>query len=266
MSRPVFPAEAPAARRAPLRLVTTSWDDGDPADLRVAELLGARGLAGTFYVPLVGYRGGPTLAAAGLRELASGGFEIGAHGVSHRTLRGLPPEELEHEVRASKSTLEQTLGREVGMFCYPRGRYDRRVRARVRTAGYRGARTTRLLGTRLDFQPYDMPASLQAFPHTGWAYVRNMAKARDAGRLWSYWRHGRGAADWVELGRRLFDRVLAEGGVWHLFGHSWEIAQRGLWAGLEELADYVRGRPGVLYATNREVLEMAGQRGAGGLQ
>ena len=37
------------------RIVTTSWDDGDPSDLRVAELLAARKLPGTFYIPVKGH-------------------------------------------------------------------------------------------------------------------------------------------------------------------------------------------------------------------
>jgi hypothetical protein len=39
------------------RIVTTSWDDGDPSDLKVAELLRARALSGTFYVPFIGPHG-----------------------------------------------------------------------------------------------------------------------------------------------------------------------------------------------------------------
>jgi peptidoglycan-N-acetylglucosamine deacetylase len=240
------------------RIVTTSWDDGDRADLRVAALLQAGRLPGTFYVPLTGYRGWPTLDAAQLRELAAGGFEIGAHGVTHRTLRGLPAAAIETEVGLSKRTLEQTIGREVAMFCYPRGRYDRRVVERVQAAGYRGARTTRMLATGLRFGAFEMPASLQVFPHTEWTYLRNMAKARQPGRMASYLGRLRGAANWVELGKRLFDRVLAEGGVWHLFGHSWEIEQRGLWAGLEELTRYVSGRPEVRYVSNGALAALAG--------
>jgi hypothetical protein len=41
-------------------IVTTSWDDGDPADLIVARILEERCLRGTFYVPIVGYHGNPT--------------------------------------------------------------------------------------------------------------------------------------------------------------------------------------------------------------
>lgn len=60
--------------------------------------------------------------------------------------------------------------------------------------------------------------------------------------------------NWVECGRRLFDVVLREGGVWHIFGHSWEIAELGLWGDLERLLDYIAGREGVLYLSNGETL------------
>ena len=128
-----------------LRVVTTSWDDGDPHDLRVAELLRARDLPATFYVPIIGYRQRKTLAAADLRALSSVGFEIGAHTVSHTNLPRLGPKELDREVRTCKEMLEQTLGSGVLMFCYPNGRYDAEVIRQVKNAGYTGARTTRML-------------------------------------------------------------------------------------------------------------------------
>ena len=105
-------------------IVTTSWDDSNPQDLRVAELLRSRGLAGTFYVPLRGYQNSETLCGADLRGLCASGFEIGAHSVSHRTLRHLRSEELVHEVTDCKYTLQECLGRDVTMFCYPNGYYN----------------------------------------------------------------------------------------------------------------------------------------------
>ncbi len=239
-----------------IKIVTTSWDDGDPADLKVASLLCARRLPGTFYVPMKGYRGRPTMKAADLRSLSAEGFEIGAHSVSHRTLPVLPEAEIENEVRASKETLESILRREVPMFCYPRGRYNQQVVDRIKSAGYRGARTTRMLSIESSFSRFEMPTSLQVYPHTKWTYVRNIVKARKPGRLWHYLSRFRDAKNWVELGKELFDRVLEDGGVWHLYGHSWEIEELGLWTGLAELLDYVRGRDGVQYASNSETLAL----------
>ena len=66
--------------------ITTSWDDGHPLDLRIAELLTKYDLQGTFYVPLHNSR--PTMSPAQIRELA-GSFEIGAHTVNHVRLTSL---------------------------------------------------------------------------------------------------------------------------------------------------------------------------------
>jgi peptidoglycan-N-acetylglucosamine deacetylase len=219
-------------------------------DLKVADLLASRGLPGTFYVPLTGYRGRPTLGLSGLNSLSSHGFEVGAHGVSHRTLSLLSPNEIEREVRLSKEILEDMLGNSVDMFCYPRGIYNSHVLRTLIEAGYKGARTTRMLSTELTFDPFEMPTSLQVYPHGKWTYVRNSAKARKVSRLFAYLTRFSSAGDWVALGKAFFDRVASQGGIWHLYGHSWEIEERGLWDGLKELLDYVSGRDGVLYASN----------------
>jgi hypothetical protein len=67
---------------------------------------------------------------------------------------------------------------------------------------------------------------------------------------------------WVSIGKILFDRVLKQGGVWHLFGHSWEIERGGLWTGLAEMLDYVSRREGVLYCTNSDILKYLAQESA----
>jgi peptidoglycan/xylan/chitin deacetylase (PgdA/CDA1 family) len=74
-----------------------------------------------------------------MREMRAAGMEIGSHGRNHRSLVGLSDRELESEVRGSKKKLEDGLGTEVTSFCYPFGRYDRRVREAVISAGYRCA-------------------------------------------------------------------------------------------------------------------------------
>ena len=62
--------------------------------------------------------------------------------------------------------------------------------------------------------------------------------------------------NWVELGQRLFDHMLDKGGMWHLYGHSWEIDSLGLWPDLREMLDYVQGREGVMYVTNGELIRL----------
>src|SRR3954452_4755575 len=107
-----------------MRIVTTSWDDGDPGDIRVADLLRSRNMAGTFYVPIRGYRGQRTLSESDLRSLVAEGFELGGHSVSHVSLSHLSRKQLIREVRDCKQTLEQAIGKSIQMFCYPNGRFN----------------------------------------------------------------------------------------------------------------------------------------------
>jgi peptidoglycan/xylan/chitin deacetylase (PgdA/CDA1 family) len=230
------------------RIVTTSWDDGDHADLKLAEFLRSRGVQGTFYVPIK-YRERP-LDHSQLRGLVSEDFEIGAHGFSHKLLWRLSPEELAHEIGPCKPILEDIIGKEVRMFCYPRGRYDANVVRALQEAGYRGARTVRMLATRPAFHPFGMPTTLQIFPHAPFTYVKNALRARSLESLQSCVVQMPRLGSWLELGKRLFDAVLQNGGIWHLYGHSWEIDRFGLWDDLGEILDYVGGREGVRYVPN----------------
>jgi len=101
-----------------------------------------------------GYLRRPTLTSSEIRDLSSSGFEIGAHSVSHKSLTHLPTRrEVEHEVRTCKEALEQIIGKEVPMFCYPNGRYDKRIIKELKAAGYKGARTTRMLSITSAFNP-----------------------------------------------------------------------------------------------------------------
>lgn len=241
------------------RIVTTSWDDGDRVDLKLAELLRSRGIRGTFYVPITPCRE-RSLDRAEMRALSSEDFEIGAHGFSHKLLGGLPAEQLAMEIGPCKAILEDLLGTEVRTFCYPCGRYDSNVVRALKEAGYYGARTVRMLATRLDFNPFEMPTTVQIFPHSRSSYLRNVARARKLEGLQVCLVQRARLGNWLELGKRLFDSVLQNGGIWHLYGHSWEIDALGLWDGLRAILDYVCRREGVTYLPNGEVLSFL-QRG-----
>lgn len=236
-------------------IVTTSWDDGYPADLELAEILSRYDLPGTFYIPMVGPDGKRTLQSDGIRLLHGAGFEIGGHTVLHTTLTDMSPGRIRAEIFGCKAVLEDTLGEPVSMFCYPKGRFDRTAVACLREAGYRGARTTRVLATREKFRPYEMPTTIQAFPTRPMGYIRNLTRRMALGALYSYCTRLYKKANWVELAKHLFDGVLQHGGIWHLYGHSWELEELHLWDGLEELLAYVARRDGVLYMCNSGVVD-----------
>jgi peptidoglycan/xylan/chitin deacetylase (PgdA/CDA1 family) len=247
-----------------LRVVTTSWDDGDRADLKLAMLLRDKRVPGSFYVPILPFDSRPALTHEDLRSLLAEGFEIGAHGVSHVPLWGLKEEELAKEVGDCKAILEDILGGQVRMFCYPQGRFDGNVVRAVKRAGYRGARTVRMLSIRSDFRPFEVPTTVQTFPHSRSSYFRNIARAGKLEGLQTCITHASRLGNWLELAKRLFDSVSEQGGIWHLYGHSWELDKLGLWEDLEEVLDYVSRRRGVTYLTNGELLHVLSAKQAPG--
>jgi peptidoglycan-N-acetylglucosamine deacetylase len=243
------------------RIVTTSWDDGDARDLRLAEMLRSRGIAGTFYIPIQPYRS-PALTHSELRALSAEGFEIGAHSVSHKHLWQLSAQELAEEINPCKPILEDIIGTEVRMFCYPRGRYDAAAMRMVKQAGYWGARTVRLLTTRSEFNPFEMPTTVEAVENPRLSYFKNAARARSIESLEACLAQMTRLGNWVELGKKLFDSVLEQGGVWHLWGHSWMIDESNQWKNLEEMLDYVSNRDGITYVPNWKLIPASPARAA----
>jgi peptidoglycan/xylan/chitin deacetylase (PgdA/CDA1 family) len=217
----------------PRAYITTSWDDGHPLDLRLAELLRKYGLPATFYVPLDNKL--PVLSPSQVREL-SGEFEIGAHTVHHCDLLTAPDHVTRSEIIDCKSELEQICGRPCTAFCFPKGRFRRNHVRNVREAGYRTARTVELMSLELPsvrdgvaMMPTTMQAGVNGFSRV----ARNSLKRM---RLENLFRHVRfGKSDWVATAESVLEHVIRRGGVFHLWGHSWEIDQMRQWENLERV-------------------------------
>jgi len=77
-----------------------------------------------------------------VRQLIAAGWEIDAHTITHADLTAVGPAQLWHEVHGSRLELRRRFHVPVDFFCYPSGRYNARVIASVRRAGYLGATTT----------------------------------------------------------------------------------------------------------------------------
>jgi peptidoglycan/xylan/chitin deacetylase (PgdA/CDA1 family) len=83
------------------------------------------------------YPGEQFLTWRDVDALLSAGWQIGSHGVHHLDLVSADTATIKYELSASKRIIEQRLGTTCDMFSYPWGRSNPRVRAEVRSAGYR---------------------------------------------------------------------------------------------------------------------------------
>lgn len=71
-----------------------------------------------------------------IRELAEAGFEIGSHGVTHRSLTQLAPDEVRSEMVISKKELEHITGKDILSVAYPFGLQTKMIRRVARSEGY----------------------------------------------------------------------------------------------------------------------------------
>lgn len=214
-------------------LFTTSWDDGHPLDLRLAALLHRRGFAGTFYVPGNNREGRPVLGSNKLREL-DGEFELGSHTQDHCYLTTVSDQAARRQIWQGRASLEDALGHGVDGFCYPGGKFRPAHRAMVEAEGFRFARTTCNLCLDTGTHAYERPTTLQFYPHTRAVYMRNLIRY---GRPLARSRLGLMAcASSNLLGLLKASLLLAvrSDGVFHIWGHSWELELFNGWNLLDE--------------------------------
>jgi peptidoglycan/xylan/chitin deacetylase (PgdA/CDA1 family) len=115
-----------------------TFDDGYASDSEYAlPILSARGLRAHFFITVgrtgkaLGYMGWPQV-----RSVSDAGHIVGTHGWSHVLLTHCSAKELDRELSASRKLLEDKLGIAVTTMSLPGGRYNRRVLASCREAGY----------------------------------------------------------------------------------------------------------------------------------
>ncbi|GAA0540328.1 polysaccharide deacetylase family protein [Paractinoplanes ferrugineus] len=231
-------------------VVTTSWDDGHRLDDRLAALLAKYAIPATFYLAPrnVEWRPADLLSPAGVRDLADR-FEIGGHTMTHRRLPTLSDAAARADIQAGKEHLEDIIGEPLTSFCYPCGDY---TQAHVRITGELGftlARTVRR-STLQPGSPLEMDTTVNAYAHrVDGPLALRMARGRP-------WTAAKLFLSWDELAIKWFETCRTEGGVFHLWGHSWEVDARGDWQRLERVLEHVSGRPDVTYVANRDLLAL----------
>jgi hypothetical protein len=213
-------------------LVTTSWDDGHPLDLRVGALLEKHGLSGTFYVPCTNSEGRPVMRSTEITQLARQ-FEIGGHTRDHVTVTDLAPYLAANQILANKRWLEDLLGQEICGFAYVRGRHNSNVRRLVDQAGFRYARTVKNLMSAPGSDRLQVPTTIQFFAHPSSVRIRNFVRKGPTPQRAAVLAALLGAGRLSTRCSRAAEACLRLGGHFHLWGHSWELDEHDLWGELD---------------------------------
>ncbi len=139
-------------QRPPPKSVAITFDDGyEGIYQRAFPVMKALGFAGTVFVitdymgksnrwdVTLGGRSFRHLSWFQARKMSEAGWEIGSHSASHPDLRKIPEPEALKELRDSKEAIERELSRPCELLSYPYGRYNAKVMALAREAGYRAS-------------------------------------------------------------------------------------------------------------------------------
>ncbi len=228
-------------------IVTTSWDDGHILDIKLANLLKKYGIKGTFYISpedceiAVDKR----LNKEEIKKLSED-FEIGAHTMTHPNLEKIDNDKARKEIIESKKYLKNILQKNITSFCYPSGCYNESHKTIVKEAGFTLARTVERFRADIGNDNFALPTTMHAYRH--WSDIFPIILHSGAVNFFKQY------LNWDELAISLFDETLARGGVFHLWGHSWEIEKNNDWSCLERVLQYIANKSGVQYLTNGEIL------------
>ena len=194
--------------------IIASFDDGREEDLKLARLLKKYNMPATFYIP-----SNCELYEWDIQDIARD-FEIGGHSVSHIQDMKLitDDKELYSEIYDNKEWLEDIIKKPITKFCYPRGRFDERVKNMVKKAGFKSARTTRICNLKFPKDPFETDTAIHC------SYPRKEYKGYP----------------WLMVAKKALDRVLKEGGRFELWGHSAELSKFSFWGDLEKFLQYYK--------------------------
>jgi len=236
-------------------IVTTSWDDGHPRDMKLARLLKKYEIPGTFYIPIDNLER-KNLTPDQTKSISKS-FDIGGHTYYHKILTDLDKEEAYEEIVKGKEKLEQIIDKKLISFCYPSGRYNDDIKKMVKKAGFKLARTVKQLNYRFPKNPFEIKTTI----HVGKNNIGHVMAYRKENlideNLDLVFRSLLGypfVQDFHKLSLKLIKYIKKKGGVFHLWGHSWEIEKNNCWNELELLLKKISKMDDVTLMTNSELV------------
>lgn len=145
--------------RLPSRPVVLSFDNGYRTQYTVARpVLRRLGWVGDENLQLSGLppsQGG--LGRPEVRALVAAGWELDTQGYNHADLTQLDARQLQFQIAGARSRIRRIFHVDASWFCFPSGRYNPRVIAAVRAAGYIGSTTVIPGWARPRDDPYRLP-------------------------------------------------------------------------------------------------------------
>ena len=192
------------------------------------------------------------IEVSNLRRLSQH-FDIGAHTFNHIPITSVHYNQLWDELYIGKIKLENIIGKPVYSLAWPYGIYNKRAIEVASKVGFTQGRTTKELCISAGKRPFCIPTTLSAFPHYPHTRIKNALMNHNLSGLVRFIRIGCTKC-WAELALGFFELALKNGGVWHLWGHSWEVEEKSMWKELALVFAQVSACKEVVHLSNTEMI------------
>ncbi|MGN1059714.1 MAG: polysaccharide deacetylase family protein [Clostridia bacterium] len=206
--------------------MTMSYDDGAEADRRLVDIMNRYGIRGTFHLNSANVDTAGHVNASEFNTLYQN-HEISCHGLRHRTMSLLPPQNVVCEILEDRKNLEAMTGGIVRGMSYANGAYDASVITALESCGMVYARTIQSTGG------FGFPENFMA-----WYPTCHHANAMECGKRFI-----------EQLERPYFSGPQ----LLYVWGHSYEFDRDNNWDMIEEFCQMMGGRDDIWYATNMEI-------------
>ncbi|MBP3333032.1 MAG: polysaccharide deacetylase family protein [Clostridia bacterium] len=206
------------------KIVTFSYDDGHPNDVRLLEIFNKYGVKGTFH--LNDERGDFKARKDILREIYAG-HEISCHTSRHGWLDNMPKASLINEIFENRRILEEVAGYPVVGMSYPSGAFSAEAEDALAACGIVYSRTT--LAT------------------MNFLFPKNFLE-------WHPTCHHNAAKPLCEKFMASVDSEWS-GPMLYIWGHAHEFRCEEDWQYIEALVASVAGSEKIWYATNIEIYD-----------
>ena len=224
------------------KYLTMSFDDGTTQDARLAEFLRKYNLTATFNIN-TGLLGAETdlfplginarhlrLSESDIKGGLYDGFELAVHTLGHPLLTSLSDEEVKRQIELDRKNIERLTKTSPKGMAYPGGgsdSFDERIIKIAKSLGIKYARTGLTNGT---FSP---PADFMKWQATCRITDENL----------------------MTLAKSFAKR---KGGIFFVWGHSYELDAEGFWERFEDFCRFMSGSSDVISVTNGEIFNIFG--------
>jgi peptidoglycan/xylan/chitin deacetylase (PgdA/CDA1 family) len=210
-------------------LFTTSWDDGHPLDVRIADTLEEFGFVGTFYAS-TGPEGRRLISDNALARIGRN-HELGVHGRTHTIFPELPREALAEEIHWAVEELSR-FGNVGHVVAPPRGKIDGATRRFIGRLGF-AVRTGAIIGAAA-VRGNSLEPTFQLYPHVRKTIIRNCLYRRRIPTVTILLELAR-EDELRERSRRLLLAAATRQRYVHMWGHAADVERLDLWEALRAL-------------------------------